>query len=67
MFGVSQHQTSAHTRMKQHGLWLSQVMTVALKGMWPYSLRIKRGADGVTLWKEKKQKQIILIMTHEKH
>ncbi len=35
MFRVSQHQTSAHTRMKQHELWLSQVMAVALKGMWP--------------------------------
>lgn len=45
MFRVSRHQTSAHTRMEQHELWSSQVMTVALKGTWIYSLRIMGGTD----------------------
>lgn len=31
--------------MEQHELWSSQVMTVALKGTWIYSLRIMGGTD----------------------
>lgn len=51
-----------HTRREQHELWLSQFMTVALKGDVACSWRITGGTDDETLW----ERNIILIISHEK-
>lgn len=59
---LSRRQTSVHTHMTQHELWLSRVMTVALRVGGAYSLRITGGTHDGTLLKQR-----TMITSQEKH